>query len=29
MVSEHGIEANCDKIMAITNMGPIHGVKGV
>ena len=29
MVSERGIEANCDKIMAITNMGPIRGVKGI
>ena len=29
MVSERGIEANRDKIAAITNMGPIHGVKGV
>ena len=29
MVSEHGIEANCDKIAAITNMGPIRGVNGV
>ena len=29
MVSEHGIEANCDKIAAITNMGPICGVKGI
>ena len=29
MVSERGIEANYDKIAAITNMGPIHGVKGV
>ena len=29
MVSERGIEANRDKISAITNMGPIHGVKGV
>ena len=29
MVSERGIEANRDKITAITNMGPIHGVKGV
>ena len=29
MVSERGIEANCEKIAAITNMGPIRGVKGV
>jgi len=29
MVSERGIEANRDKIMAITSMGPICGVKGV
>ena len=29
MVSEHGIEANRDKITAVTNMGPIRGVKGV
>ena len=29
MVSERGIEANRDKIVAITNMGPICGVKGV
>ena len=29
MVSEHGIEANCDKIAAITNMGPIRGIKGI
>ena len=29
MVSERGIEANRDRITAITNMGPIHGVKGV
>ena len=28
MVSDRGIEANCDKIAAITNMGPIRGVKG-
>jgi hypothetical protein len=26
MVSERGIEANRDKITAITNVGPIHGV---
>ena len=29
IVSEHGIEANPEKIMAISNMGPIHNVKGV
>ena len=29
MVSERGIEANCDKIAAIANMGPIRSVKGV
>ena len=29
MVSEHGIEANRDKIAAIANMCPIHGVKGI
>ena len=29
MVSERGIEANHDKIAAITNIGPIRGVKGV
>ena len=29
MVSERGIEANRDKIVAITNMGPIRGVMGV
>ena len=29
MVSERGIEANRVKIMAITSMGPIRGVKGV
>jgi len=29
MVSERGIEANSDKIAAITNMGPIRGIKGV
>ena len=29
IVSERGIEANRDKIAAITNMGPIGGVKGV
>ena len=29
MVFERGIEANRDKIAAITNMGPIRGIKGV
>ena len=29
MMSECGIEANHDKIAAITNIGPIRGVKGV
>ena len=29
MVSERGIEANRDKITAITSMGPIRSVKGV
>ena len=29
IMSEHGIEANPKKIMAISNMGPIHNVKGV
>ena len=28
-MSEHGIEANPKKIMAISNMGPIRNVKGV
>ena len=28
-MSEHGIEANPKKIMAISNMGPIHNVKGI
>jgi hypothetical protein len=28
-VSERGIEANPEKVMAITKMGPIHNVKGV
>ena len=28
-MSERGIEANLEKIMAISNMGPIHNVKGV
>ena len=29
IVSERGIESNPEKIMAISNMGPIHNVKGV
>ena len=29
MVSERGIEANRDKIAAITNMVPIRGIKGI
>ena len=29
IVSERGIEANPEKIMAISNMGPIRNVKGV
>ena len=29
VVSERGIEANPEKIMAISNMGPIRNVKGV
>ena len=29
IMSERGIEANLEKIMAISNMGPIHSVKGV
>ena len=29
VVSERGIEANPIKITAISNMGPIHNVKGV
>ena len=28
-MSECGIEANPKKIMAISNMGPIHNIKGV
>ena len=28
-MSEHGIEANPEKIMAISNMGPIRNIKGV
>jgi hypothetical protein len=29
IVSERGIEANREKIVAITKMGPIHKLKGV
>ena len=29
IVSEHGIEANPEKISAITRMGPIQNIKGV
>ena len=29
IVSEHGIEANLEKISAITRMGPIQNIKGV
>ena len=29
IVSEHGIEANSEKISAITRMGPIQNIKGV
>jgi len=29
IVSERGIEANPKKVLAITNMGPIHNLKGV
>ena len=29
IVSEHSIEVNPKKIMAISNMGPIHNVKGI
>ena len=29
IVSERGIEVNPEKIMAISNMGPIRNVKGV
>jgi hypothetical protein len=29
IVSEHSIEANPDKIMTITRMGPINNLKGV
>ena len=29
IVSEHGIEANPEKILAITRMGPIQNIKGI
>ena len=29
IVSERGIKANPEKIMAISNMGPIRNVKGI
>ena len=29
IISEHGIEANPEKILAITRMGPIQNIKGV
>ena len=29
IVSEHGIEANPKKITTISNMGPMHNIKGV
>ena len=29
IVSEHGIKANPKKIMAISNMGTIHNIKGI
>ena len=29
IVSEHGIEANLEKIIATSNMGPIHNIKGI
>ena len=29
IISEHGIEANPDRIVTISNMGPIRNVKGV
>ena len=29
IVSEHGIEANPEKVSAVTNMGPIKDLKGV
>ena len=28
-MSEHVIEANLEKIMAISNMGPIRNIKGI
>ena len=28
IISEHGIEANLEKILAITRIGPIHNIKG-
>ena len=28
IISEHGIEANLEKILAITRMGPIQNIKG-
>ena len=29
IMSKHGIEANLEKIMAISNMGPIRNIKGI
>ena len=29
IISEHGIEANLEKILAIIRMGPIQNIKGV
>ena len=29
IMSKHGIKANPEKITTISNMGPIHNVKGV
>ena len=29
IVTERGIEANPEKIMAISNMGPIRNIKGI
>ena len=29
IISEHGIEANLEKILAIMRMGPIQNIKGV
>ena len=29
IMSEHGIEANPKKITTISNMGPIHNIKGI